>query len=186
LIGELGYVTGTYSTRAGNARPHALKQRSNAVKERLIATDHDGECGVDRLGFATTDGRVEESDTLFGAGGSHPLRNHRTDGAHIDKDEARMRAFEHTPGPKNSALNFRAIREHGDHDIDAAGYIAGAFAALNPIVRDRVKKRWDDVVCHQLVASFPQVAKHGFSHNAETNKPDLHDNPSSLSYEACF
>ena len=112
------------------------------------------------------------------------MRNHRTDGTHIDKDKAWIRAFEHTPRPKNSALNIRAIREHGDHNIDAAGYIAGAYAALDLVVHDRVKKRWGDVVCHQFVASFPQVTKHGFSHDAETNKPDFHDNPSSLSDEA--
>ncbi len=104
----------------------------------------------------------------------HFARGVRINGARIDERYARRYAGQHALTPEVHRFDVRRGRQHGDDQFCLVRGPRRRWGGDSPGGLQHIDVALHDVVDHQGVPGFEQVASHGCAHVAEPDEADLH------------
>ena len=144
------------------------------VEQLLVAAHHDGQGTVNGLGLAAGHGGVQHLHALFSTGGGDLLGCQGGNGAHVHQHGARLGPLQYAVFTHDHSLDMRRVGQHSDDKGALLRHILGRSARLGPGGHHVVHVGGDYIIDHQLMSRLHQVLSHGFSHDPQSDKSDLH------------
>ncbi|MCY1544116.1 hypothetical protein D9M68_799740 [compost metagenome] len=154
----------------GDVLAHGGKDRPGFFQGGGFATDHEGQ-GTGRGAGGTAGNRcIEQFDAVFGGGFMHLARRLRGDGRALQYQGAALERSQQTAIAQVQAFDMTAGRQHANHHLGALHGIGGAAGGLRAFLGQFLDCGRYQVEDLEAEAGFEQVAGHGQSHVAETDK----------------
>ena len=179
---------------AGTDRPYqsngfgvGVHDRTGAVEQFGIATDHDRELTALGARLAARKRRVEETDGPLGRNAVDLAGQVGRCGRVIDDDRTGCRAGQNTISTQNDLAHVVIIADTGEDDIAAVGCFGRgrrrrALELLAPLRRFGRRA----VIHDHILTGLRQVAGHRVSHHAEPDECGAHRQAASFCVLPCF
>ena len=100
----------------------------------------------------------------------------RRDRAHVNDHEAVVCSLQHTVRAQDNLAHLRAVRQHGDQEVDLRGDVSRGVSKSGARIR-QLRGSGTAPTDYQFMTSPGQVEGHGAAHDAEADESDAHVGP---------